>query len=128
VSRKRTRRLPREEGGPGSVTTAEGQVTVRGGVSATTGRGFCQFDWEGRTAQFTPADARQLALHLLEAAAAAEQDAAVWLFAREGIGLDAQQAAVMVEGVRGAAPRAARGCAIPEPPDEHRAEAPVGAP
>lgn len=123
MSRRRTRRLPREEGGPGSVTTAEGQVTVRGGVSATTGRGFCQFDWDGRTAQFTPADARQLALHLLEAAAAAEQDAAVWRMATGMLGLAKEQAGVLVQAVRDQAertnPEPPEGATIPPPPDEH---------
>lgn len=110
MSRK-LRRQQGRKGGPGSVTTEEGTITVRGGVNPA-GQAFVQLEWDDQGGQFPPNVARQLGLHFLEAAAAAEQDAAVFNFAHEGIGLPVSEAARFVQGVRDAAHRV-----HPEPPD-----------
>lgn len=65
------------------------------------GKGFIHLAW-GRELriQFTPAEARQHALRLLEVAEAAESDAIVYRLLREEIGLDMQKATGVIGHLR----------------------------
>ena len=53
-------------------------IRINSGVSAFTGDGFVTLKWGESAGQLTPAEARAHALAILEAAEAAESDAAVW--------------------------------------------------
>lgn len=60
-------------------------------VSHRTGEPIVQIDWYDHTGQLSPADARQLAMQLLDAAAVAETDAFLCRFCKEKIGMDAPE-------------------------------------
>ena len=57
-------------------------------VSHRTGEPVVQISWYDHIGQFSPADARQLAQQLNEAAAIAENDAFLCAFLRDKIGLE----------------------------------------
>jgi hypothetical protein len=68
-------------------------------VSHRTGEPIVQIAWYDHIGQFAPADARQLAMQLLEASAVAETDAFLCRFLKEKIGIEeaADYAAILQE-------------------------------
>jgi hypothetical protein len=70
----------------------DGMLHSSSGVSAFTGKPFVLLTWEHMSGQLTPAEARELALQIIEAATAAEHDALFVRWTREEVGLDMQAA------------------------------------
>ena len=62
------------------------------GVSSETGRSFVRFTWGVEMAQMSPEETRQMAVRLVETAAAAEFDAALVRLLREKFDYDEQAA------------------------------------
>jgi len=77
-----------------------GEISVQGIVSSTTNQPYVQFACDISPTQFTPGKAREIALMLLEAADAAENDSVLMTFARESIGLDERGAAQLIQQLR----------------------------
>jgi hypothetical protein len=78
-------------------------VTIRfeSGVSVFDGTPFVVLRWGQETGQLTPAEAREHALAVLEAAAAAEHDALVFAELRDGrAGLSMEAAATFLVALR----------------------------
>lgn len=68
-----------------------GYIEIESGVSLFTGEGFCRVSMDGTpVGQLSPAEVREMALHWLAAADAAESDAAVLAELRD-IGIEEQQ-------------------------------------
>lgn len=75
-------------------------IHVESGVSAFTGEPFLTVRTEGaRMGQMSPAEIRTMALHWLEAAEAAESDAAVFAELR-GVGMDVNACAGFIQALR----------------------------
>ncbi len=64
------------------MTDTRPDLTVTSGVSQRTGEGFLSFSWGELHGQLDPAEARTFALGVIEAADAAEFDAALTKWAR----------------------------------------------
>jgi hypothetical protein len=79
-------------------------INVFSGVSAFTGDGFVVVRWGTESGQLSPAAARQHALHVLECADAAENDALTQAVLREDIGLDVDTAARFLVAIRNRRP------------------------
>lgn len=77
-----------------------GELSIEEIVSAQNGAPYVQFALDISPTQFTPGKAREIALMLLEAADAAENDAVLMAFARDQIGLDQAGAAQLVNQLR----------------------------
>lgn len=69
-------------------------------VSQRTGQPLVQIAWHDHTAQMTPAEARDLARNLLDAASIAEADAGLVRFLKERVGLEFAGAAQMLGELR----------------------------
>jgi hypothetical protein len=78
----------------------DGLIEIASGVSAFTGEGFVTLRWAAESAQFTPDEARQHALSILECAEAAESDAAVFAWARSELDVDGPSAARFIGTLR----------------------------
>lgn len=78
----------------------QGEISTQSIVSSQTGKPYVQFALDISPTQFTPGKAREIALMLLEAADAAESDAALMAFARDQIGLDDARAAQLLDQFR----------------------------
>lgn len=74
-------------------------IDVQSIVSAANGQPLVQIKWGSQAGQLTPAEARQHALGLLDAANAAETDAALLRLTRQAGG-DDEEAAVLLALVR----------------------------
>jgi len=78
-----------------------GRITVNSMVSSRTEEPFVTVYLAGPdAAQLTPAQAREVAGHLIEAAEAAEQDAFIIAFGRQKLGLDLAGAAALLSEYR----------------------------
>ena len=69
-------------------------------VSHKTGEPIVVLRWYDHSGQLTPAEARLHALHILEAADAAESDAFLLDFCRKKIGMELEQSAKMLIAFR----------------------------
>jgi hypothetical protein len=76
-----------------------GMIEMTSGVSAFTGNPFVVVQWGAKTGQLTPAETREMALHFLSCADAAESDAAVMKQLRDA-DLSEAAAALFVLGIR----------------------------
>lgn len=77
-----------------------GSIEIESGVSAFTGKGFCQVRIDGKpVGQLDPEQVRTMALHWLSAADAAESDAAVFAELKI-IGIDEQHAGRFIAALR----------------------------
>lgn len=74
-----------------------GQFEAGSGYSSQRNEPYVEIAIGLSPAQFSPAKAREIALLLLECAEAAESDAAIMTFAREGMDLDRAQAAQLLD-------------------------------
>jgi hypothetical protein len=79
---------------------AEDGIYIHSGVSAFDGKPFCAVRWGNLSGQLSPDEVRMMALHWMEAAAAAEQDALVMAELQEGVGLDLQTAGAVLVALR----------------------------
>lgn len=78
-----------------------GIILIESGVSAFTGKGFCTISVDGKPiGQLDPEQVREMALHWLAAADAAESDAAVMAEMIETVGLDTESAARFIYALR----------------------------
>jgi len=77
-----------------------GEIGVESIVAADNGKPFVQLSIDLSPAQLTPGKAREIALLLLESAAAAESDAALMAFARDFVGLDEMRSGQMLAQLR----------------------------
>lgn len=75
-------------------------IYITPGVSAFTGHGYIRLDWGETSGQLTIAEARQHGLAILEAAEAAEMDAAMWAFAKTMLHTDDAGAAAILNELR----------------------------
>lgn len=64
------------------------------------GKPFVHYNWGDKKCQFSPEEARQHGLALIEVAEAAAHDAAVFNFLRQRLGLEPEQAAGMIGDLR----------------------------
>ena len=78
----------------------QGDLSVRGAVSVTTGRPYVELAWGENVGQLSVEEARAHALLQLEAAQNAVSDAALFAFARDGLGLGLDEAATAVDVMR----------------------------
>lgn len=76
-----------------------GVLEAASGVSAFTGEGFVLLTWGTNSGQMTPDEARQLGLHIIEAADAAVADAIV-VHLLKGIGVTNDSAAGFLRDIR----------------------------
>lgn len=74
-------------------------LVVTSGVSNETGMGFVSMHWRDETGQLTPGQAREFALGVIEAADAAEHDAAIVRWAADA-GMDELARARILAAVR----------------------------
>ena len=79
---------------PNNTIYVSSAVTIKG-------KPFCVVEWGKMKAQLDPDDVRQMALSWLEAAEAAEHDAAVFNELHDGMGLEEQYCAVFISNLRG---------------------------
>lgn len=88
------------------------RIDVESGVT-TSGRGFVVMRWGDLSGQLTPDEAREYALAILEAADAADHDAALFVELRDRVGLELTTIGGLLRGIREQRARqvAARGSA-----------------
>lgn len=67
-------------------------IHIISGVSAFTGEAFCAVRWNNENGQLSPDEVREMALHWLGAAEAAEQDAVVFKMLTTDMELDIETA------------------------------------
>lgn len=85
--------------------TEGGYIEIESGVSLFTGQGFCQIRLDGKPiGQLDPVKVREMALHWLAAADAAESDAAVYAELQE-IGIPAPKAGAFIQALRDRRPQ-----------------------
>lgn len=82
-----------------SADAGEDFIAMHSGVNYKR-EGFVHLAWGGLRAQFTPAQVRAHALRLLEAAEAAESDAAVLKLLEERVGVDRHRALAFIAELR----------------------------
>lgn len=75
-------------------------INMTSGVSAFSGDPFIAMHWGAESGQFTPDQARQHALKILECAEAAESDAAIVSWAETKMGMDKQTAVLILKDLR----------------------------
>lgn len=82
------------------MTEQDDSVWVETLVSHRTGEPLVQIAWYDHTGQLTPAQARQLALQLMEAAAITEADAFLIHFMKNTVGTDERAASILLQEFR----------------------------
>ena len=82
------------------MTNKPNAIYITSGVNLE-GKPFCQVEWGAKKAQIDPDDVRTMAMHWLQAAEAAEHDAAVYNELVEGMQLDRKLAAAFIYSLRG---------------------------
>lgn len=75
-------------------------LRVGSGVSLANGQPFVTVRWGDRSGQWSPGEARQHAMQVLEAAEAAEHDAVVVRWLRERVKVDIGSIAQMIKDLR----------------------------
>lgn len=83
-----------------SQTQPDTNIWVETLVSHRTGQPLVQIAWYDHTGQLTPAEARDLARNLLDAASIAEADAGLVRFLKERVGLEHNAAGTMLNELR----------------------------
>jgi hypothetical protein len=83
-----------------SADAGEDFIAIHSGVGGPRRNGFVHLAWASLRAQFTPAQARAHALRVLEAAEAAESDAAVLKLLEVKIGLDTPRSLGIIADLR----------------------------
>jgi hypothetical protein len=81
-------------------SSSDSTLTAASGVSLGDGTGFVRLDWGDQVGQLAPKHARELGLHIIESADAAEHDAALVAVGRDVIELDEQGIGLLLQSVR----------------------------
>jgi hypothetical protein len=85
-----------------TTTSDASDIAIESGVGAMSGLGYVRLHWGTMDGQLTTREARAHALSILDAAAAADHDAAVWRWLRGKLAMSEYAAASGLKDLRDA--------------------------